>query len=139
MTFEASLIHLRFLFFSPSRFSFFAPFRRRRASTHRPVAEVATEKAQQAVLKGVEDFDPSKLKHAETQEKVVLPDAEGWSSPVIYRLQLLLFFPEKKRWPFCFVCCNIFRASCCRHDSTAIMMLMQHSLYLHLRDVHLLT
>ena len=49
------------------------------------------------------------------------------------------YFPWKKRWPFCFVCCNIFRASCCRHDSTAIMMLMQHSLYLHLRDVHLLT
>ena len=39
--------------------------------------EMATEKAQQAVLKGVEDFDPSVLKHAETQEKVVLPDAEG--------------------------------------------------------------
>ena len=96
MTIEASLIHLRFLFFSPSRFSFFAPFRRRRASTHRPVAEVATEKAQQAVLKGVEDFDPSKLKHAETQEKVVLPDAEGWSSPEIYRLQLLLFSLKKK-------------------------------------------
>ena len=50
-----------------------------------------------------------------------------------------VIFPWKKRWPFCFVCCNIFRASCCRHDSTAIMMLMQHSLYLHLRDVHLLT
>lgn len=41
------------------------------------LAELATEKAQQAVLKGVEDFDPSVLKHAETQEKVVLPDAEG--------------------------------------------------------------
>jgi len=40
-------------------------------------AEVATEKAQQAVLKGVEDFDPSQLKHAETQEKIILPDAEG--------------------------------------------------------------
>ena len=41
------------------------------------MVELATEKAQQAVLKGVEDFDPSVLKHAETQEKVVLPDAEG--------------------------------------------------------------
>ncbi len=41
------------------------------------MVEMATEKAQQAVLKGVEDFDPSVLKHAETQEKVVLPDAEG--------------------------------------------------------------
>lgn len=39
--------------------------------------ELATEKAQQAVLKGVEHFDPSQLKHAETQEKIVLPDAEG--------------------------------------------------------------
>ena len=38
---------------------------------------MATEKAQQAVLKGVEDFDPSQLKHAETQEKIILPDAEG--------------------------------------------------------------
>lgn len=41
------------------------------------LVEVASEKAQQAVLKGVEGFDPSKLKHAETQEKVILPGAEG--------------------------------------------------------------
>ena len=42
-----------------------------------PYSEVATEKAQQAVLKGVEGFDQAKLKHAETQEKVVLPDKDG--------------------------------------------------------------
>jgi len=41
------------------------------------VSEVATEKAQQAVLKGVEQFDTSQLSHVETQEKVILPDAEG--------------------------------------------------------------
>jgi len=40
-------------------------------------AEMATEKAQQAVLKGVEGFDPASLKPTETQEKVVLPGAAG--------------------------------------------------------------
>ena len=39
--------------------------------------EVATEKAQQAVLKGVEGFDPASPKPTETQEKVVLPGAAG--------------------------------------------------------------
>lgn len=38
---------------------------------------MATEKAVETVLKGIEGFDPSQLKHTETQEKVVLPDAEG--------------------------------------------------------------
>ena len=44
------------------------------------LTEVATEKAQQAVFKGVECFDPANLKHAETQEKIVLPDKEGIAS-----------------------------------------------------------
>lgn len=35
------------------------------------------EKTQQAILKGVEDFDTNKLKHTETQEKIILPDKEG--------------------------------------------------------------
>lgn len=45
---------------------------------------MATEKAVETVLKGIEDFDPSVLKHTETQEKVVLPDAEGKRSVVVY-------------------------------------------------------
>lgn len=45
---------------------------------------MATEKAVETVLKGIEDFDPSVLKHTETQEKVVLPDAEGKRSLVLY-------------------------------------------------------
>ena len=45
---------------------------------------MATEKAVETVLKGIEDFDPSVLKHTETQEKVVLPDAEGNRSVVVY-------------------------------------------------------
>jgi hypothetical protein len=35
------------------------------------------EKTQQAILKGVEDFDTNKLKHTETQEKIILPDKEA--------------------------------------------------------------
>lgn len=34
------------------------------------------KKTQQAILKGVEDFDTANLKHTETQEKMVLPDNE---------------------------------------------------------------
>jgi len=42
-----------------------------------PTAEdVAAEKTQVALLKGVEDFDQNNLKHTKTQEKIVLPDAE---------------------------------------------------------------
>lgn len=36
--------------------------------------DIASEKNQQAILKGVEGFDATKLKHAETEVKVVLPD-----------------------------------------------------------------
>lgn len=39
--------------------------------------DVAAEKTQQALLKGVEGFDTNNLKPTETQEKVVLPDNEG--------------------------------------------------------------
>lgn len=48
------------------------------------LSEMATEKAVETVLKGIEDFDPSVLKHTETQEKVVLPDAEGKRSLAVY-------------------------------------------------------
>jgi hypothetical protein len=59
---------------------------------------VATEKAQQAVLKGVEDFDPSQLKHAETQEKIILPDAEGNVVVVVHIVAYDVF-------SFSFCCC----------------------------------
>jgi len=39
--------------------------------------DVAAEKTQQAILKGVEGFNQNNLKHTETQEKIVLPDKEG--------------------------------------------------------------
>lgn len=46
------------------------------------------------MLKGVEDFDPSVLKHAETQEKVVLPAAEG-SLLIIVLSSLSIMAPAK--------------------------------------------
>ena len=52
--------------------------------------EVATEKAQQAIFKGVEDFDQSQLKHTETQEKIILPDAEG--NIVVHSVAYVVFF-----------------------------------------------
>jgi len=59
----------------------FKPELMKKASTQEksilPTAEdVAAEKTQQAILKGVEGFDTNNLKHTETQEKVVLPDKE---------------------------------------------------------------
>jgi hypothetical protein len=39
--------------------------------------DVAAEKTQQAILKGVEGFNQNNLKPTETQEKIVLPDKEG--------------------------------------------------------------
>lgn len=39
--------------------------------------DVATEKNQQNLLVGIEGFDSTKLKHAETQEKNPLPDQDG--------------------------------------------------------------
>jgi Thymosin beta-4 family len=39
--------------------------------------DVAQERTQQALIKGVEDFDTKKLKHTNTVEKIVLPDKEG--------------------------------------------------------------
>lgn len=38
---------------------------------------MAAEKNEQAFIKGIEDFEKSKLKHTETQEKNLLPDKEG--------------------------------------------------------------
>lgn len=40
-------------------------------------ADVAAEKTEKALIAGIEHFDPSKLKHTETQEKNPLPDKEG--------------------------------------------------------------
>lgn len=39
--------------------------------------DVAAEKTEKALIAGIEHFDPSKLKHTETQEKNPLPDKEG--------------------------------------------------------------
>jgi len=38
--------------------------------------DIQTEKTQQAILKGVECFDKTELKHTDTEVKVVLPDQE---------------------------------------------------------------
>lgn len=39
--------------------------------------DVAAEKTQQTLMSGIEKFDPSSLKHTETQEKNLLPDKDG--------------------------------------------------------------
>lgn len=39
--------------------------------------DVATEKSQQNLIHGIEGFDATKLKHAQTQEKNPLPDKDG--------------------------------------------------------------
>lgn len=39
--------------------------------------DVAVEKSQQNLIHGIEAFDATKLKHAETEEKNPLPDQEG--------------------------------------------------------------
>lgn len=41
------------------------------------ISDVATEKSQQNLIHGIEAFDASKLKHAQTQEKNPLPDKDG--------------------------------------------------------------
>lgn len=48
---------------------------------------MATEKTQQNLFAGIEGFDSTKLKHAETQEKNPLPDKDG----NYYGLFLFLF------------------------------------------------
>lgn len=40
-------------------------------------ADVATEKTHQSLVAGIEKFDATKLKHAETAEKNQLPDQQG--------------------------------------------------------------
>lgn len=49
---------------------------------------MATEKTQQNLFAGIEGFDSTKLKHAETQEKNPLPDKDG----NYYDLFLFLYF-----------------------------------------------
>lgn len=39
--------------------------------------DVAAEKTQKSLFAGIEGFNPSNLKHTETQEKNPLPDKEG--------------------------------------------------------------
>lgn len=39
--------------------------------------DVAAEKTEKALIAGIEHFDPSKLKHTETNEKNPLPDKDG--------------------------------------------------------------
>lgn len=41
------------------------------------ISDVATEKSQQDLIHGIEGFDATKLKHAQTQEKNPLPDKDG--------------------------------------------------------------
>lgn len=38
---------------------------------------IQEEKGKQQLISGIENFDPAKLKHAETQEKNPLPTKEG--------------------------------------------------------------
>lgn len=39
--------------------------------------DVAAEKTKNSLVAGIESFNPSKLKHTETQEKNQLPDKQG--------------------------------------------------------------
>ena len=41
------------------------------------VADIQTEKTHQSLFHGVEGFDKSQMRHAETHEKVALPAKEG--------------------------------------------------------------
>lgn len=41
------------------------------------ISDVAAEKTEKALIDGIEQFDTTKLKHTETQEKNPLPDKEG--------------------------------------------------------------
>lgn len=41
------------------------------------LTDVAAEKTQKSLFAGIEGFNPSNLKHTETQEKNPLPDKEG--------------------------------------------------------------
>lgn len=46
----------------------------------RVCADVQQEKQHMSLLQGVENFDLKQLKQTDTEEKVVLPSAEGFSS-----------------------------------------------------------
>lgn len=50
--------------------------------------DVAVEKSQQNLIHGIEAFDATKLKHAETEEKNPLPDQEG-----MYPRNSFILFP----------------------------------------------
>lgn len=54
---------------------------------------MATEKSQQDLIHGIEGFDASKLKHAQTQEKNPLPDKDGKSN--IYIIIKFIQFKHK--------------------------------------------
>lgn len=41
------------------------------------IIDVQNEKTQQSLFAGIENFDAKNLKHAETQEKNLLPDKDG--------------------------------------------------------------
>ena len=50
------------------------------------IPDVMQEKQHLSLIKGVENFNINLLKHADTNEKIVLPSAQGFSS--IYSLVL---------------------------------------------------
>jgi hypothetical protein len=64
---------------------------------------VAQERTQQALLKGVEDFDTKKLKHTNTVEKIVLPDKEG-----IFRKAFLVTHKNYYNFHLKHVMCDFF-------------------------------
>ena len=61
------------------------------------LADVAAEKTQQTLMSGIETFDPSSLKHTETQEKIFLPDMDGTVSRFIH---LCTFLSLKRNYNF---------------------------------------
>lgn len=67
--------------------------------------DVATEKTQQNLIHGIEEFDPTKLKHAETQEKNPLPDKDG-----LYYLLLVLGIHLSK-WIICLFFCLLWSSN----------------------------
>lgn len=67
--------------------------------------DVATEKTQQNLISGIEHFDATKLKHAQTQEKNPLPDLDG-KCEVGNVIQVVNSGVEFRIYYFCPLCSN---------------------------------
>lgn len=55
---------------------------------------IQQEKGKQQLISGIENFDPAKLKHAETLEKNPLPTKEGSYICCIFSIYVFLFIRD---------------------------------------------